>query len=928
MEQIDLAAFISGATLPDTKSNSKGLGDFLESKKQDRSLQTPQSFLDSQEISSHGLTTETRKQMRGFMVNTPAPPHKPSHPEVTPLPTHSSTLLPGFLGLVREIKNELQGNLSKLLSLNPSRREAVAQYLDSLSGIVPGPSTVQGGFDAAAGLRRWIEGPRSVAQNRALDIFFEEVALVCLGQAVVLKGWSDRGLHAWKREYIGKLNYELSMLLKPKIPLDRDGWQITRPNLYSWYNPSPALQAEIWNVLEPLRFKDEGTATLATLLKPSHATTNAQPELQGFDPRFYKALWDHLKTFGLDPEIEQTGHTRRRRVAFSPTLRNGLMAQTGPSSVQWIGLESNPYQILIAELMQLWWGPASPPIWALGNGLETHSREQLSLGLSSPRPSIYSRICEMEACDLSIVLEERVVRLAAKTPEAARLREQLESLPYFKKLRSPGTSLGDLQACVALSKLRPGGLMWWSRPEPLTSSDGNEMLHFMLERSKLICEWDLSGVEHSLPTATPLFPRYLYLFIREPDVQQRLTHRPARISVSGQMRSHVEMPLLLEDALQAVSRSSQPRGLWQVRAHVSPTCQKDWADRWPDPSGLEAVRALEELQARSTPLASATTIRHTPQGDPERDHAWSVHSSMRGFWIAADYRDGVRRISAYSLPGEREEVRGSGYLVLVSDESWIAPLRAYLESECIQKWLDHHAERKGERWILNEQIVKFIPIPKALLHALAAGADGFATRLPGDWERLASLIGHEPSKVLASLGNLDSPDCLDSKLEIRSALFVRAARSIESIRCGQRRLLALVSEAGKIRWRDLLDILPKSECMPIALHSGVRLSGALPPHLPIGRIDRIKSPGPGILLSTESGFNLTITSENNRLLDMLWDQLDGLQNPTWNELAQHLRLPRRLEVAETTANDVLTSHGELSGKLRDLAQLLSACSIF
>src|SRR5690606_14325229 len=104
-----------------------------------------------------------------------------------------------------------------------------------------------------------------------------------------------------------------------------------------------------------------------------------------------------------------------------------------------------------------------------GTGLEVHSRDQLSLALGSPKPSLLSRIADMEACDLAFVLEERIIRSGMRSPEGQRLREQLEALAYFKKLRSAGTTLGDLQACISLSKLRPGGLLWWAREEPLSS---------------------------------------------------------------------------------------------------------------------------------------------------------------------------------------------------------------------------------------------------------------------------------------------------------------------------------------------------------------------------------------------------------------------------------------------------------------------------
>ena len=104
--------------------------------------------------------------------------------------------------------------------------------------------------------------------------------------------------------------------------------------------------------------------------------------------------------------------------------------------------------------------------------------------------------------------------------------------------------------------------------------------------------------------------------------------------------------------------------------------------------------------------------------------------------------------------------------------------------------------------------------------------------------------------------------------------------------------------------------------------------GTLPPHVAIERMERVKLPSPGVLLTTDKGFNLHLGSDSSMLIDMLLEQLEGLSHPTWSELVQHLRLPRRLELAEATANDVLRSHGEQSAKIIELDRLLNECSLF
>ncbi|MEO5969588.1 MAG: hypothetical protein ABIQ95_06645, partial [Bdellovibrionia bacterium] len=466
-------------------------------------------------------------------------------PHLSPQVNHISSVIPTLVTIISRILQDLELNITRLLSLNPSRRDSIAHHLNRLAGLTV-TQTGPGGTEVGS-LRRWVEGPRSTVQNGALKTYFEEVAVIALGQALLLKSWADRGLRPWSFKDLGRLNWALSTALKPSMPLDREGWQITRPNLYSWYNPGVQLQHEIWNTLDTWQLGNEGPSSLIALMGP---VRRAQAEIRdpaGYDPRFFQTLWGQMAQFGfnLSSSITTPNGLKRNKTVFTPTLRDGRWIKTGPTSLSWIGLESSPFQLMVAELLHVWWGPISPPLWTTGTGLEVHNRDQLALGLAmaSPKPSVISRIAEMEACDAAFVLEEQSIRGQARTSTGLRFRELVDSLPYFKKLRSAGTSLGGLQACVALSKLRPGGLLLWAREEALCTKDGTEMLNFLLDRAKLVCEWDFSELEHSLPMAIPLYPRHLYLFQRESNIETRLSHRPTRHSVHGQMRSHVELSL-------------------------------------------------------------------------------------------------------------------------------------------------------------------------------------------------------------------------------------------------------------------------------------------------------------------------------------------------------------------------------------------------
>ena len=829
---------------------------------------------------------------------------------------------PAVFALISEIIRDLDSNLRVLLNLNPSRREAVAQHLDRLAGITPGPTN----GDIAGGLRRWVEGPRSPAQNSALQGFFEEIALMTLGQALILKAWSERGLRKFKEEDIGRLNFELGSSLKPHIPLDRESWQITRPNLYSWYTPSPAIQREIWNVVNLFNLKEETPSFLAAVLKGARqhvAQHNTElAEVEGYDPRFFNTIWENIHALGLDTS------TKRRRAFFSLTLRDGAIVHSctiAKEWVNWIGVESHPFELLSSEMIQLWWGPGAPPLWAAGTGLEVHSRDQISLGLqgsnncSSAKPSLFNRIAEMEACDFAWLLEERTLRANSRTPEAARLKQTLESLPYFKKIKGAGTSLGDLQACVSITKLRPGGLLLWAREEPLSEADGMQALGFLLDHAKLVCEWDFSQTEHSLPVRAPLFPKYLYLFSREPDAQVRRAHKPTRISIQGPIRSHVEVPLILGDALQSLSRPVAIHGQWKIHAQKSTSPQQDWSENWPTSATNSALITLEALRTSSLPLAGTTTIRPTPAGDSTRGNTWSFPSVIaqqhKGFWIHASATGIDRKVITCSLPTTEDPATGSGFLVMVPEMSWIAPLRAYLESETVKMWLDHHAERRADKWILSEAVVKFIPIPKRILSALGYKTDLENTvAAPKD---LLEEITLRPKHAKERLANFDS--------SIRAEVMVHAAWALNELRTSQAKLLSMVTPEGQIQWKKLLNILPKSECVPLTQHPQVKFIGHLPPHTPIGTIEKVKAPAAAIFLMTETGFNLRLVCENAMLLEMIHEQVRGLKHPTWHEITSLVSLPRRLEVAETAATDILRSHGEQSLRLRDLLDLVSAC---
>ncbi|OFZ69599.1 MAG: hypothetical protein A3K03_09635 [Bdellovibrionales bacterium RIFOXYD1_FULL_44_7] len=903
MEQKNLTSLLAGEELP-VFSTTEQVRDLVGPFSSPKENEAEKKLLNSDLMNelAEDISSDTRRQMGRLTANA--------------LP-HSAQYLPAIVTLINLIKREFEANPLRLLSLNPSRREAIAQHLNRIANLPPVPSCSYGFGDAAGGLRKWVSESRSDQENTALQTYFEEIALFVIAQALLLKGWSDKRIRSWKEEDLSHLNTSLDAALKPYIPLDRDGWQITQRNLYSWYNPSAAIQKEIWKTYESWDFSNEPSFLLMDLVKLSRQTQPNWPEYKGYDQRFFFSVWAQMQRFGFNP-ADDSDPIRRKKLVFSPTIRDGSILRDAPPGLTWAGLEMNPFQLFLAELMQLWQGPNSPILWAIGSGLEVFSREQLSLSLGSPKPSIYSRISEMEACDLSFVFEERSIRFANRSAEAQRLKEQLEAQTHLKKYRSPNTTLGGLQALVSSTKLRPGGLLLWAREEPLSAEDGQSLLGFVLERTKLLAEWDLSGVEHTLPSRVPLFPKYLYLFLREPNFENRVNHRPTKIVIQGQIHSHVEVALFLQDGFDSYFKQPPQRDHWEVIVQKNQQTQKELSEHWPDPICRKVLKGIGKLRSESLPLASVTTIRSAP------DKAEDLPKIENGILVRTLVIEKEKRLIATPI----RELNGISYgkeqkfVVVVPEASWVAPVAALMESQCIKNWLEFSAEKRGNQWILNDQLLKYLPVPKSLLKALGHG--GVNVFVPN--ELLAPL--QKLSDASQDFSVFDQFIAEEKNVDYRAATLVHAATARTALREKNAHVTAVVNKDARINWSKLFEILPPSQLIPATLHTELNISGQLQPNLPIGRIEFVGAHPKSIMLICENGANLTLKSENALLIQMLSEQLEGVVHPTWAELINHLKLPRRIEAAEAIATDVLRSHGLYERHLSKLDQLITSCSGF
>ena len=448
-----------------------------------------------------------------------------------------------------------------------------------------------------------------------------------------------------------------------------------------------------------------------------------------------------------------------------------------------LGLENEVFQLLLAEIGALWSGPCAPPLWMNGLGPEALGREQLSMNWTSPKPTLVSQLCEMQACDLSIVLEEKTIRLNERRPESQTLKKLLEAIPALKNLSTAETTLGDIQAAVSITKLRPGGLFWWLREQPLSHASGEAFLRFMLDRGQLLCEWDLSAVKHSLPGTSLLYPKYLYLFCKEVDLNKRQSHHPVTIQVQGSVRSHVEVPIFLEDFFNTLQRVSPPRGQWKVHRHESPSPQREWWERWPDSQQLQKLQFFERLRERSTPLGQLATIRavanagnspHANETNPSFSD-WRAELSSKLSWICLKYEKQEEGYRLRAMQDAENQTLRPDFLVFVSSKEWCAPLENYLNSHAVQEWIQFYAEKKQGKWCLKEQNIKFIPVLNEIKNAIMQQS---RQPLPSN-EPVLKELEINPSKALEYL---KSNEDLNQNREKLGSLFVQGTHVLGTTR--------------------------------------------------------------------------------------------------------------------------------------------------
>jgi len=102
----------------------------------------------------------------------------------------------------------------------------------------------------------------------------------------------------------------------------------------------------------------------------------------------------------------------------------------------------------------------------------------------------------------------------------------------------------------------------------------------------------------------------------------------------------------------------------------------------------------------------------------------------------------------------------------------------------------------------------------------------------------------------------------------------------------------------------------------------VQIRGQMPLQTPINHLSIQKAPQ-SILMATEAGHHMTVEITNRLLLDVLWDQIQSMDKPTWSEIVEFVRAPRRFETLETRAAELLRIQGEQQSMLQHLQVILA-----
>lgn len=877
MEQNDLRPFIQQDDLPDSKKRITGLEDLLDLP---RSREPKALLFNPTELETPKLDPQTEAWMRSRLEGNTSVSFLPQFETQLESTVHAQDAEPFavFMEFKHRIKDDLKSSFYHCYkNLNVSRKK---QIHERLAGSLP-----KFNQNPTACFEKWLETHAPDEVERVLSPFFDDIATVCLAQIALFKRWADLEIRALKEEDLSNLNWSLSRFLQPFASIEREPWQVTRQNLFSWYSPNGAVKGMIWEKLRQLPKLSAHPSALYRILFDGRAAIPA------YDLRFYSLFWKAAPIFGFDPAALRKKRPYQKSVlAFTPSIGDGLapLFADFPADfpLEAVGLEQDPLLLILSEILQLWNGPRTPLLWAHHTGQNIKPQTQLRMDAVMPM-------------------------MGAQKSNVGNLGtlEQLENcdLGYF--IETTKNKTGPARALMAATKLRPGGLLFWSREQKLAATEDAESIRGIFERCTLKAEIDLGSIQYSLPGQKRVFPKFFYVFERTNDVPSLHHHHPLMVHVSGSLRSHIEVPLLLEDSFLSCNQETTARGNWSIHRRPSPIPQLEWLEHWPSPTNESFLSKVSWLKSRSTPLGQLGLVQPY-QASHDAPTLGIGIAEQEAIWISRKDPPFASRISLPQGLSSLSSHSGlTGFFVLNLPLGWAAPITGYLNSDFVSEWLKTFCETKKGHYLLKESILKILPVPSSLVDCMKQLDPRTLTASMKD-----RLLTEEPRTAADA-----------------AKRFVAAAQ--ESCQTNEllHRLKDLIQEDGTPRWCEIIKTLPQSEIIKFSLHSEILIKGSLPPHKPIERFHRTSPTSRGQFnLASTDGSLLMITAENPILADILWAQFQSIEKslPTWGELVQYVFLPRKSDWIFSTFQDLMNHKNQYRNRAENLQKVMNACLNF
>jgi hypothetical protein len=805
---------------------------------------------------------------------------------------------------------------ASLLTLNPSRRESLGRFLSELSRL-PEPE------NPGEALRNFVRNERTQSEHEALKQLFKQISIVQIAKALLLLSWRRSEGKEIGRADLKDLTAAISKELGKFIHLQTSSCQLIQRNFYSWSKLSDAMQDRLLALLSHLQ--DAGPVREWLLSRARCLSAETLGERERYGCAFYQNLW---KSIGRHELLNTRSDSL---IGFSPTLRDGCLMEFAPSHIEWIGFEALSFELLFCEVRYLWSSPKCPPLWLKGNALEMSMEQQKDLLLTAcGKQNILKQMDSVTCADVALIAEESLIRTQGRSLAAQALRKSVDLHPVLKKLKQPSTTRGMYQACQSVDKLRQGGILIWAREELLDEASGKPALQFLLDQASLLLIADLTGLSSESEQVKRDIPKALYIFKKETRLEERKSHRPILIKAFGTLRNEADEALLFDRLMSLIKKPGQifPPEPFHLRTRVSPMDQREWEQHWFNPNDDQMVEQIESLKRQSDPFGQFASIRTVQpfQAIPENPSALqgiSGHTRLNdGFFVWVESSKNGNEIFTSSEAKLPAYVKGLSSLFWVSPlrKEWSQPLQALLRSPLARDWFEYSIERKKGAWILKEADLKSVPVPRHLCEALVAEIPEHSDLDPKT-AKILGLISTEPHAALSAI---------EREPELKALAFIHASRVIEHIEDHQGSLFKLISPDEQLLYPKLFEtVLTEQDLCGIHQHSLIRYTPTLTLHQAIRTVTVMKSPTPGLILTTPRGLTQVLYIQDTWLRDRCHEAIEEIKKenpePTWGEITRLVRLPRNPEQAVSMGNQILKAFGTEKLKRKELTHLLGVC---